>query len=339
MEVKKSKRKYLSEYAVGLCSARWLMTSASQLMSGGETTQEQQEIIDNSHIYLICTRPHLSISKDSFKYEKGKISGHLNYKVNGDFREIPFCHDFSLVEGAVEVKVSKYPHRELSIWDNKGEEIRYLPAMALSMGLGVHLSKPELKNLEVLYIGQAFGDGTRSAFDRLQSHSTMQKILAQAQYESPDSEVLILTFEYVPYTIFSQFDGRSKNVIDDYGDLSRFRSIFENPLTQHQQICLVEAGLIRYFQPKYNEIYKINFPDKSHKILQSCYDLDFSGLIVEIDTEELRFSLYSDTIEPKEHHICQVDLLNPEKRWGFFYLTFDENNTIKMPNVIVGKNT
>ena len=33
--MKGPKRKYLSEFSVGLCSARWLMTTASQINSGG----------------------------------------------------------------------------------------------------------------------------------------------------------------------------------------------------------------------------------------------------------------------------------------------------------------
>jgi hypothetical protein len=197
--------------------------------------------------------------------------------------------------------------------------------------------RPELSNLEVLYIGQAYGDGARNAFDRLKSHSTMQKILAHAQYILPDSEVSVLTFEYVPYKVFSQFDGRARNVISDYRDLERFRSIIDNPLTEHQQICLIEAGLIRYFQPQYNEIYKENFPQQNHKILQSCYDLDFSGLIIEIDTGELRFSLHSKTVSPRDHHICQFDLLDPNERWGFFNLSTVDGGTLRMPNVIERK--
>ena len=118
------KRKYLSEHAVSLFSARWLMTSASQLMSGGSTTPEQQEVIDNSHIYLICKLPSLAITKNSFKYETGKICGRLNYKVEGKLMEIPFAHDFPLDEGASGVKLSAYPHREILIHDgNSGDTI------------------------------------------------------------------------------------------------------------------------------------------------------------------------------------------------------------------------
>lgn len=329
-----TKRIYLSEYAVSLFTARWLMTSASQLMSGGKTSSEQQEIIDNTHIYIISKLPSISFCPDSFQHKNGLISGKLIYKVKGELHEIDFSTDFQLSEEATEIKVSSYPHRELITYNSKGEEIRFLPASMISTELGLHIKNGNLGNLEVLYVGQAFGDGSRNAFDRLRSHSTCQKILAQAQYEDPDSEVYVLAFEYCPYRIFMQFDGKAKGVISDYRDLDRVRSVINNPLTIHQQICLAEASLIRYFKPKYNEIYKKNFPKESHKILESCYDLDFSGLVVEIDTEELRFKLFSETVPPSEHHICKIEIIDPEERWGFFHMTLDDNKTVKDTNVI-----
>ena len=303
-------------------------------MSGGKTSPEQQEIIDNTHIYIISKLPSIAFSPDCFQYKNGLISGKLIYKVKGELREIEFSTDFQLPEDATEIKVSSYPHRELIIYNQKGEEIRFFPASMISTGLGLHIRNEHLGNLEVLYVGQGFGDGSRNAFDRLRSHSTCQKILAQAQYEDPDSEVYVLAFEYCPYRIFMQFDGRAKGVISDYRDLDRVRSVINNPLTIHQQICLAEASLIRYFKPRYNEIYKENFPKENHKILESCYDLDFSGLVVEIDTEELTFKLFSETALPSEHHICKIEIIDPEERWGFFHMTLDENKTVKDINVI-----
>ncbi|RQW61911.1 hypothetical protein [Vibrio viridaestus] len=330
-----SKRKYLSEFAVNLYSGRWMMTAASQLMSGGEMPEEFKEVSDNSHIYIICQRPILSFDGEDFKYEGGKISGSLVYRVEGKLTKIPFEQDFPLLDGATEVKLSKYPHREIITCDSNGEVVRYLPATALGMAHGVHLSRPELANLEVLYVGQAFGDGTRSAFERLKSHSTLQKILAQSQYEAPDNEVSLLTFEYVPYRVLTQMDGRDRQAIGGPEDIERFRSIMDNPLTEHQQICLVEASLIRYFQPKYNVIYKDNFPSDKHKILESCYDLDFSGLVVEVNTDDYRLCMFSEKVAPKLHHICKVDILDPEKRHGFFHYTIADRETAKMPDVII----
>lgn len=330
-------KKYLSEFAVNLCSARWLMTSASQFMAGGTMGSQEQEVARNCHIYIIGKTPIISYCAKSFNYENGLLSGKVVYRIAGDLREKDFSFEFPLLDGATEVKLSNYPYREIITIDKDGNEIRYLPASAVCMGIGWHLNNIELSDIEVLYVGQAYGDGTRTAFERLKSHSTLQKILAQVQYESPDYEVQILTFEYAPYRVLSQMDGRAGNVISDYRDLDRFRSIMNNYLSEYEQICLVEAGLIRYFQPRYNEIYKDNFPNDKHKVLASCYDLDFSGLVVEINTEELRFRLFSPTVKASHHHICQVDLLDPEKRWGFFHYGRGDGSFFKMPNVIVKK--
>ncbi|MCG6659620.1 hypothetical protein HOP52_17865 [Halomonas campisalis] len=335
--MEESKKKYLSEYAVNLCSARWLLTSSSQFMSGGTMGPQEQGVANNCHIYVIGKTPAISYCKDSFRYENGILSGKVIYRIEGVLREKAFSFEFPLMDGATEVRLSSYPHREVVTLDERKNEIRYLPASVVCMGTGWHLGNSELSDIEVLYVGQAFGDGTRTAFDRLKSHSTLQKILAQAQYESPDYEVQILTFEYAPYRIISQMDGRARNVISDYRDMDRFRGIINNHLSEREQICLVEAGLIRYFQPRYNEIYKDNFPSDKHKILESCYDLDFSGLIVEINTDELRYRLFSPTIKPNHHHICQVDLLDPEKRWGFFHFGRGDGSFFKTPDVIVRK--
>ena len=102
-------------------------------------------------------------------------------------------------------------------------------------------------------------------------------------------------------------DGRAKEAIRDERDQKRFISIIDNPLKKGQQISLAEAALIRYFQPKYNTIYKKKFPSRELKVLSQCYEYDFSALAVEINTDELRLSLYSDTVRPAMHHIANID--------------------------------
>ena len=229
-----SKKLYLSEFAVNLFAARWLITSANQFMSGGTMGAEEQDVANSCHIYLICKSPVVSFSKDSLKYENGNLSVKVNYRVEGEIREKEFSFDFPLLDGAASVKLSNYPHREILTLDSAGAVVRYLPASVVSIGTGWHLENRELSDLEVLYIGQSFGDGTRTAFERLRNHSTLQKILAQAQYESPDNEIQILTFEYAPYRIIHQMDGRAGNVISDYRDMDRFRSIQDNHLTKYE---------------------------------------------------------------------------------------------------------
>lgn len=329
-------RKYISEHAVNIYSARWLMTNAQQLMSDGVMRPDEKEISDLCHIYVVTKLPRINFRPDTTKYENGRVSGHLQYRVKGELREVPFDIEFPLLDGAVEARVSGHPHRELQTFDDSGQQVRYLPANSVAIGSPIRMEHEELNALEVLYIGQAFGDGDRSAFDRLRSHSTLQKILADVQANYPDDEVYVLTFEYVHYQVVSMINGMVEAQKSNDEDSARFYSIIENPLSDHQQICLVEAALIRYFGPKYNVIYRDSFPSRSHKILAECYCLDFSALIVEIDTEELYFSLYSDHAVASQHHISQIDLVADEERQSFFCFSDGKGKDFEMPNVIKG---
>jgi hypothetical protein len=190
-------------------------------------------------------------------------------------------------------------------------------------------------SLEVLYVGQSFASGNRSAFERLQCHSTLQKILAEAAYESPDSEIIVATFKYEPYKVLALFDGRAKDAISDERDDRRFFSILARPLKQSQQISLAEAALIRYFKPRYNKVYKSNFPSTKQKVLASCYELDFSALTVEINTDDLRFRLFSERVEPSMHHISKIELFSHSDRAGFFFFT-DRDGSVRQSVSTIG---
>ncbi|RVJ91262.1 hypothetical protein [Sinorhizobium meliloti] len=328
--VKVAPRKYLSEHSVSLYTASFLALPASQLRGAAAMDDVAANIAKNCHIYLICRRPSQSFAPDTLQHANERLSGHLRYRVLGEERREPFSFPLRLVEGAERVSLSEYPHKEVRTLNANDEIVGRLAAFAISPRI---IQVPDLVQLEVLYVGQAYAGGRRSAFDRLKSHSTLQEILADMQEKMPDDEAVILTFEYVPYQIISSFDGTATDAISDETDTKRFVSILDNPLTEEQQICLAEAGLIRYFQPEYNEVYKRNFPKNDQKVLNSCYELDFCGLIVEIDTSEVGFRLFSQGRAPDVHHTAQFDLFNTEVRRSFF--TFGSGDgAFTMPGVI-----
>ena len=329
------KKKYLSEFSVNLFTSNWLLIPADQVTSGGEMSEQDKAIADRSHIYVICRRPALRFDPNTFGYAGGLAKGDLIYSVEGVEHRVSFEFPYPLLDGAVRASLSPYPHRELRSYDAAGKVVRYLPASAVSFGSGQHLALDVLANLEVLYVGQAFAGGNRSAFERLQSHSTLQKILAELAYESPDSEAFVATFQYEPYRVMAIFDGKAKDVIADDRDSGRFYSIMDRPLTQSQQVSLAEAALIRYFEPRYNKTYKDKFPSTKQKVLASCYELDFSGLAVEINTEELRLRLYSNKAKPAMHHISNIELLGKSERAGFFYFT-DRDGRVKQSVPTIG---
>lgn len=286
----------------------------SDLMSDKALDERGAEIASLCHIYLICKRPATSFDPATFVYQNRVLSGRIAYRLEGEERFVPFEIPFPLVDGATELRLEPYPHREFRTYLPTGEGVRYMPSHALSVGVG----DSDLRRLEVLYVGQAYAEGKRNALDRLRSHATLQKILAELQYKFPDDEAVLLTFEYCPYSVITMIDGASQGAISDKRDSNRYDSILDNPLSKHQQICLAEAGLIRYFSPPYNEVYKESFPASDQKILKDCYNLDFSGLIVEIDTSEIGLPLFSQNVAADTHHTAKFELFDPAVRQSFF---------------------
>lgn len=324
-------RKFLSEHAVNLYSARFIIVTPSDLMAGGEMDRDSAEVSEHCHIYLICRRPACSYDPETFKYDGKNLSGKLVYKIAGVSHDLPFNFPFELLDGATSVKLAPYPHRDVDTFLPSGESVRHLPASMLATAIA---REDALRHLEVLYVGQAYAQGRRSALDRLKSHSTLQKILADVVHKLPDDEIQLLTFEYVPYRVITSMDGTDKQAISDERDSKRYISIIDNPLTEHQQICLIEAGLIRYFIPPYNEIYKDSFPAADQKILSGCYELDFSALVVEIDTEELGMQLFSKTVSPARHHIAKFNLTDSTVRRSFFTFVKKDGEAVELPGVI-----
>ena len=77
---------------------------------------------------------------------------------------------------------------------------------------------------------------------------------------------------------------------------------------------------IKYFQPKYNKIYKGNYPSTNIKSLQKYYHYDFAGLVTVVDTENIGLNLFSDSAAAMYYHIAKFDLPNEAERRSFFDL-------------------
>ena len=217
-----------------------------------------------------------------------------------------------------EVKVGPYPYKELIGYDQEGKEGVFWPTM---MSFQAEIEDRSINDFEVLYVGQAFGDGNRTAFDRLQSHQTLQRVLADTHARRPDDELLLVLFEYEAAKVFVQMDGIAKDAeISGYEDLEHLRNVIHNPPSTKEEISIAEAGLIWYFRPEYNVKLKNSHPHDELKLLESLYKLDFSGLVVEINTEEFPLRLWSQERNPGHHHIAKFDLHDPKARRTFFSL-------------------
>jgi hypothetical protein len=166
----------------------------------------------------------------------------------------------------------------------------------------------------------------------LKSHSTLQKILSMTGQEHPDKEIMIFMYQFDNDQIITSIDGRATESNSSDENEERLMNAINNPPDKKQKIGMIEAGLIRYFQPNYNEIFKIKFPSTKHKVLKSCYDLDVTSLIVELDSTDLNYFFYSPFVKISDHHTAKIDLVSSQKRHSFFHAT----GTVEMPDIIKG---
>lgn len=142
------------------------------------------------------------------------------------------------------------------------------------------------QEFEVLYIGQAYGKGgTRTAFERLASHSTLQKILTDYQPQNPNKHIYILLLEFTPNLSMS-FDGLTKKHTKSETESDQHMQQILCDLPKGEQIInITEAALIHYFKPDYNVNFVENFPDERHKGYKQYFDLDYNSLTIELDME------------------------------------------------------
>lgn len=310
-------RNHITELGLGFYSDGLLLVHPKDIGQIDQQSEEYTELANDCHIYLIVTRPRVSFVPDSISVGVGKTAGKFRYIKDG----VPQETDFWLLgeANADKIEVSEYPHHKLSLIKN-GEKFFTAPAHLLSL-MCDHIDEMSLRDLEVVYVGMSYADGTRSAKDRLLSHSTLQQVLADLNSDAPDSEALVIMAQYTPPQTFITFDGRDKSLkIEDDRDVMSDLQRQQREITEGLQIKLIEASLIRYFQPKYNDKYKQRFPLPTQKILKEVYEIDFGALIVELNTERINSRLYSTTRKAGYHHIGSVDLHDPQVRRSFFNL-------------------
>lgn len=310
-----SRRKHFSDMLLGFYSRGILLMHPANLKNLADLEDVAQEVIENSHIYLIVTRPKVAFVPSTLKRENGVLSGEFAYTVNGLKATCPF--EFRDSAELQDFQIGPYPHNYL-ILQKQGSEPARFPAHIAVMRCR-DLGDETLRDLKVEYVGMAYADGRRTAADRLLNHGTLQQVLADLNHDAPDQEALIIMVEYEPPQVMINFAGNDPSVnIDGDRDAGADLRRTEDELTEEFQIPLIEAGLIRYFSPHYNEKYKLKFPNPKQKLLDKVYEIDFSALAVEINSEDIHARLFSEAKKPGFHHLAQYDLHDPAVRRSFF---------------------
>lgn len=304
-----AKRKYLSEFGLNMLNENTILIQQDQL-------HQIDKLGINPHIYFIGRRPRISLDPGSIRFTDQLVSGCLKKQIQDSSISIPFELKNSL--GTSNVKtICNYPYTELAVIDENEKIISKIKCSFLLAKTGpqhwAHL------DLEILYIGQSYGkDGTRSAAQRLQNHSTLQGIYAEAIKNSPDQEIWLILSIFKPFLLMS-FDGKTKEFPTTMKeDTEHIHKVCNTEISEQQQINFTEAALIRHFRPPYNKIYKDSFPKPAHSTYSECYDLDLNMVCVEFQSEVLMLRIWSEYIKPSWIHFCSFPLYKRQDRVHMF---------------------
>lgn len=286
---------------------------------------EMLERIRDCMIYLICSRPIISIVPNSIQKLKDEIEFEIEYRINATVKKsnviFPIGH---LQEFDGEVKVSSFPHKSIHFYNKNGDLV--LDLLVANM---LHLSTglpDEITNLEVLYVGKGTAD---CAIDRLDGHSTLEKILSDILRNEPNKEVAILIYKFkmkrqpiiVP-SIGEQAEIRGKQAN------KRNSKIMSYDPTIDEQTKLTEAILIDYFKTdKYNTHFTKGL-ELHRKVFSNVQKVDFDAITVEINNENIGYlNIYSQAVSPKYFHNPILDFRKLEGRVTLFDLDNIKHST------------
>lgn len=180
IEMPPGERKYTTEFSLVVSAQGAYLLRAQDLRHIPVESFDQE---NPCHLYVISRTPRVSIAPESVTISDDAIRGVVSIHRQGVTED----HAFVVRDGFVTQATweSSWPYEEFAILDGEGVVIQG-GACAL-FGAFADTWPKQTQLHEILYVGQAYGsDGERTAWDRLQSHETLQRILGE---RAPDTQV------------------------------------------------------------------------------------------------------------------------------------------------------
>lgn len=306
--------RYFTEVGVLQATKGVALLKPAELYSLERMPEEAVKRLDDSHVYMVCQRPRVRFGAVG-KVEPTGASLDLTIGTESGEKTRTLQLPGFFVEGVAEFRIEENGAYISAEYPDGSKGRKYPPEVLLHSRIGI----PELSELEVVYVGQACGEGeSRSSVKRLLSHSTLQKVLAEQAHQAWWMEPVLLLFVFDGPRLLMKMDGIGTPDVIGKDDYEHFMTIADTPLSAEQLVTIAEASLIRYFRPKYNVHFKDCYPTNEMRHLREAYRLDLGGIVTEIDTEDIFVNTFSDQAPASDHHIAQFDLHDTDERLSFF---------------------
>jgi hypothetical protein len=303
--------KYPEEFVLEFFSVdRFIFRASDVFKLEDHSDQESLDRLDNCHVYFLTKRPRLSLVPNTIRASADTVSFEAEWKIKGDkHRETLKLPRDALHDTEHSFAVSPFPHRELVSYDANGEAI-----MSTLFATSAHLFEKlpnEARDLEVVYVGKGLRNSAR---DRLVHHETLQKILGDLNSNDPDDEAFVVAYAFNYRKPVMVMRGIPAEITGNQV-LVRRKKVTDYKPSLDEQVSLVEATCISYFQTsKYNNHY-LDFPKRHQRVVRAVYDADFAYLTVQVDHAKIGGQrLFSQKIPPASDHLAMIDFRAREDR-------------------------
>ena len=162
--------KYPTEFVLELYSVDRFLHRVSDLYELGELVDpELFERVNNCHLYLLGTRPRISVLPDSLQATDEIIQFAVEYKCAGVRHESLAEVPRSLFLPREVSFAAPYPHRELVTRDSNGNVVTQ--TLLANYAHLIPGAEQCAEDMEIVYVGKSL---RRSANDRLANHNTLK---------------------------------------------------------------------------------------------------------------------------------------------------------------------
>lgn len=272
IEMPPGERKYQTEFTLDISIQGSYVLRAQDLE---RVSTETMDSVQPCHLYVISRAPRISIDPASIAITENRLTGSLRAQRQQSYDEYDFEGPHSLGDGPLTWK---------SAWPYESFEIVNQDAYLCSGELPLCWGEGRLSGLATSICMRFFTLAKRSASQasgrHLKKHETLQRILAE---QTPGTQVW-LTLASICDVVVLQETSPVKGRVTDDEDTAHGATVLHTThrdgFMDREAVALAEAGLIRGWQPDYNNHFKYNFPARKEVSLETARDLDLHGFIV-----------------------------------------------------------
>lgn len=258
-----------------------------------------------AYLYCILSKNRITINHEYADFTDSHIKTEFIIQNKNQFlkEQIDFKHNYT---GLQEVKVvSDFPHSQFKIVDEAGSSLifgkaAYFPELEEAYE---QVKNKELLDYEILYIGQSVLSKSKiPVVGRITKHPTFQKILEDYNQFHPDKELFSFFFSFKQDVLLDIPEEVTQEERANF--IAGFQKNYLNPTSKEvkQNVTLLEAALINYFKPSYNDKFVEHSPNKKHDSYRGVSNLNLDKVNVLFGMENLLPRLFTNEVGRKSEY-------------------------------------